>query len=179
MCIVGDPSSVQGSRASERCPSKGARGEVKYPSLCGWTFARNEEANVQKSLSSIKYCQDTWFGRTFLGLDACLSYAEGWEGTGLGEEGDERSTGLDGASSHGISNTVTGNIEFDPAHMVCYAGRAGKARGGCEKAGEGHKIRICRFQMWGSCVYEGGALVARPAECGWLAHAVAESTLMA
>ena len=156
MCIVGDPSSVQGSRASERCPSKGARGEVKYPSLCGWTFARNEEANVQKSLSSIKYCQDTWFGRTFLGLDACLSYAEGWEGTGLGEEGDERSTGLDGASSHGISNTVTGSIEFDPAHMVCYAGRAGMARGGCEKAGEGHKIRICRFQMWGSCVYEGG-----------------------
>jgi len=96
----------------------------------------------------------------------------------LGEEGDERSTGLDGASSHGISNTVTGNIEFDPAHMVCYAGRAGKARGGCEKAGEGDKIRICRFQMWGSCVYEGGALVARPAECGWLANAVDESTLI-
>jgi hypothetical protein len=54
-----------------------------------------------------------------LELAACLSDPEGWESSGLGEEGDERSTGLDGASSHGISNTVTGNIEFDPAHMVC------------------------------------------------------------
>ena len=109
-------------------------------------FARNEEANVQKSLSSIKYSQDTWFGRMLLGLAVCLSYAEGWEGRGLGEEGDERSTGLDGASSHGISNTVTGNMEFDPAHMNCYAGRAGKARGGCEKAGEGRKFGFVGFK---------------------------------
>ena len=67
----------------------------------------------------------------------------------MGEEGDEHSAGLGGARSHGISNTVTGNIEFDPAHMVSYAGRAGKARGGCEKAGEGAKIRICRFPIVG------------------------------
>ena len=118
----------------------------KVSIACGWAFARNEEANVQKSLSSIKYSQDTWFGRMLLGLAGCLSYAEGWEGRGLGEEGDERSTGLGGASSHGLSNTVTGNIEFDPAHMVCYAGRAGKARGGCEKAVEGQKFGFVGFK---------------------------------
>ena len=67
-----------------------------------------------------------------LELAACLLYPGDWEGSGLGEEGDEHSAGLGGARSHGISNTVIGNIEFDPAHMVCYAGRAGKARGGCE-----------------------------------------------
>ena len=61
------------------------------------------------------------------------------------EEGIEGSGGLCGASSQGIRDSATGNMELDPAHMVCYAGRAGKARGGCEKAGEGAKIRICRF----------------------------------
>jgi len=103
-----------------------------------------------------------------LELAACLLYPEGWEGSGLGDEEDEHSAGLGGARSHGISNTVTGNIEFDPAHMVCYAGRAGKARGGCEKAGEGAKIRICRFPIVGLCVYEEGPWWRDPRNAdGW------------
>jgi hypothetical protein len=72
------------------------------------------------------------------------------------EEGIEGSGGLCGASSQGIRDSATGNMELDPAHMVCYAGRAGKARGGCEKAGGGAKIRICRFSFCWICVYEEG-----------------------
>ncbi len=72
-----------------------------------------------------------------LELAAYLSYPEGWECSGLGEEGDEHPAGLGEARSHGISNTVTGNIEFDPAHMVCLVERVGKVRGGCERTQEG------------------------------------------
>ena len=72
-----------------------------------------------------------------LELAACLLYPGDWEGSGLGEEGDEHSAGLGGARSHGISNTVTGNIEFDTAHMVCLVERVGKVRGGCERTQEG------------------------------------------